>query len=67
MRAVVEIWLKSLIDDFTLEGLHSALNVHKIDHHRTQGSANPKVVAEGDGGRWSDGRLLHGPSNLLIH
>ena len=29
MRAVVEIWLKSLIDDFTLEGLHSALNVHK--------------------------------------
>ena len=25
MRAVVEIWLKSLIDDFTLGGLHSAL------------------------------------------
>ena len=25
MRAVVEIWLKSLIDEFTLGGLHSAL------------------------------------------
>ena len=26
MRAVVEIWLKSLIDDFTLGGLHSAMD-----------------------------------------
>ena len=26
MRAVVEIWLKSLIDEFTLGGLHSALD-----------------------------------------
>ena len=25
MRAVVEIWLKSLIDEFTLGGLHSAM------------------------------------------
>ena len=27
MRAVVEIWLKSLIDEFTLGGLHSALPI----------------------------------------
>ena len=26
MRAVVEIWLKSLIDEFTLGGLHSAMD-----------------------------------------
>ena len=28
MRAVVEIWLKSLIDEFTLGGLHSAMVGH---------------------------------------
>ena len=31
MRAVVEIWLKSLIDDFTLGGLHSALLNGDVD------------------------------------
>ena len=42
MRAVVEIWLKSLIDDFTLGGLHSAM------------FQTNKTIKDGDIAPWKD-------------
>ena len=41
MRTAVEIWLKSLIDDFTLGGLHSAMGPHQAGRgSRGAGSEN---------------------------
>ena len=44
MRAVVEIWLKSLIDEFTLGGLHSAMVEGELNKNTNDTNKDSNII-----------------------